>query len=511
MQLDVKATGQLLSLRPTVGQPIAAPPPIRHEVQTPPWMDRVRTDGWYLSIIVVCDVFAAVSAVGLAQWWISGPVHERNIALYSWFFVPVVVLILATRSMYKRKLNFKFLDDVEPVETAAAASALVLLTIMLVLVPPFQPGDLVIPYVRPGELVVHVWLCAAVLLPTVRLTRSVVYRYLRRKYHVATPVLIVGAGPIAHQLIARMRQVPEYGLRPVGLLDDVRPADTDVFDVPYLGATDTLENAVRTTGAEELIVAPSLISDEQLAHTALVAQNLGMRVRVVPRLMDAVGVGARVEHMGGVPLILLFHPDPKGWQFAVKHACDRVAAGVGLLLISPVFVGLALLVKNSSPGPVFYRQQRVGRDGAVFDCLKFRSMRPLDAADADFKPQAGTAPGGVEGDDRRTRIGKIMRKTSLDELPQLINVLRGEMSLVGPRPERPVFVELFEMQIRRYGDRHRVKAGVTGWAQVHGLRGQTSIADRAEFDNYYIENWSLRLDFKILVLTMLAVLRSVEE
>ncbi|MGB2918718.1 MAG: sugar transferase, partial [Mycobacterium sp.] len=157
------------------------------------------------------------------------------------------------------------------------------------------------------------------------------------------------------------------------------------------------------------------------------------------------------------------------------------------------------------------RQERIGRDGIVFGCLKFRSMRPLDPDKANFQLKDGAAPGGVEGEDRRTRIGKIMRKTSLDELPQLVNVLKGDMSLVGPRPERPEFVELFEMQIRRYGERHRVKAGITGWAQVHGLRGQTSIADRAEFDNYYIENWSLNLDFKVLVLTVLAVLRSVED
>jgi exopolysaccharide biosynthesis polyprenyl glycosylphosphotransferase len=236
-----------------------------------------------------------------------------------------------------------------------------------------------------------------------------------------------------------------------------------------------------------------------------------MRVRVVPRLMDAIGGGAWIDHLGGVPLIVLARIDPRGWQFALKHALDRTAAGVGLVLISPVFIGLALLVKVSSPGPILFRQQRIGRDGKIFDCLKFRTMRPLDPADAEFHVQTGTAPGGVEGDDRRTRIGKIMRKTSLDELPQLLNVLRGDMSVVGPRPERPEFVELFEMQVRRYGERHRVKAGITGWSQVHGLRGQTSIADRAEFDNYYIENWSLHLDLKILLLTVVAVLRSAED
>lgn len=181
-----------------------------------------------------------------------------------------------------------------------------------------------------------------------------------------------------------------------------------------------------------------------------------------------------------------------------------------LLLISPMFLTLVVLVKLSSPGPIFFSQPRVGRDGRVFECLKFRSMRATQASDTAFQLKTDAAPGGVEGIDRRTKIGKILRATSLDELPQFINVLRGEMSLVGPRPERPEFVELFEAQIQRYGERHRVQAGVTGWAQVHGLRGQTSIADRAEWDNYYIENWSLALDIKILALTVPAVLRRTE-
>jgi exopolysaccharide biosynthesis polyprenyl glycosylphosphotransferase len=232
---------------------------------------------------------------------------------------------------------------------------------------------------------------------------------------------------------------------------------------------------------------------------------------VVPRLYDAVGVNTRVEHIGGLPLMVLPHVNPKGWQFALKGVLDRVLTAIGLLLLSPVFLTLMLLVRLSSPGPIFFAQERIGRDGLPFDCLKFRSMRPPRASDASFERKAGDAPGGVEGVDRRTRIGKIMRQTSLDELPQLLNVLRGDMSLVGPRPERPEYVDLFEMQIRRYGERHRVKAGVTGWAQVHGLRGQTSIADRAEWDNYYIENWSIWLDVKILFLTVLAVLKRAED
>ena len=175
-------------------------------------------------------------------------------------------------------------------------------------------------------------------------------------------------------------------------------------------------------------------------------------------------------------------------------------------------------MRLSSPGPAFFRQRRVGRDGKVFSFYKFRSMSEVKASEAgggeasalDFLLAGDIAPGGVEGADRRTPVGRFLRRTSLDELPQLFNVLRGDMSLVGPRPERPEFVELFRQDIVRYGDRHRVKSGITGWAQVHGLRGQTSLAERVEWDNYYIAHWSLGLDLKILALTLLALFRNAE-
>lgn len=486
--------------------------PARADAQASPrLLESLRNESGYRTLTVVLDVWAAFWSVVLALWLTPGPVTDRGIAAWTWLFVPILIVVLSTRAMYRRKLSHRFLDDFEPVETSVAVSALATLTVLILAVPRL-PGDQAPgEYVRPSDVAVRLWICAAILVPGVRLVRSLAQRYCRRKFRFGTTAVVVGNGPIAQQLISRMHQTPDYGLRPAGVIDDNWPGDTDLIDVPYLGTTDNLEDAVRTTKAEDLIVAPSVLPDEQLALLAQRAQRLGMRVRVVPRLMDAVGVNAHVEHLGGVPLMVLYRVDPRGWQFTVKHAIDRTAAAIGLLLISPVFLSLALAVRLSSPGPIFFGQERIGRDGQVFTCLKFRSMRPADPADAAFALQDGAAPGGVEGEDRRTEIGKIMRKTSLDELPQLINVLRGDMSLVGPRPERPEFVDLFDMQIRRYGQRHRVKAGMTGWAQVHGLRGQTSIADRAEFDNYYIENWSLILDFKILILTVLAVLRPGED
>ncbi|AFM16119.1 exopolysaccharide biosynthesis polyprenyl glycosylphosphotransferase [Mycolicibacterium chubuense NBB4] len=512
MQLDLEAASHTPSSRPTVPRLHAATQPAA--AQTAPWtrfVDYLRAESGYVALTVGLDVWAAFWSVLFAQWSITGN-DSRGVYGWSWAFVPILVIILSTRSLYKRRLSHRFLDEFEPVETSIAVASLFLLALMTWWVIPQFPAGTVLPeYVRPSEMMLRVWLWAAFLVPLVRLARSMAQRYLRRKHNFGVPALIVGSGPVAHQLLTRMRQVPDYGLRPVGLLDDQRPVEAEMLEAPYLGTTDNLEVIARARGAEELIIAPSTIPDEQLAHTAQLAQNLGMRVRVVPRLMDAVGGGATVEHLGGIPLMVLCHTDPKGWQFTIKHVMDRTVAAVGLLMISPVFLTLMLLVRFSSPGPIFFGQDRIGRDGKVFQCLKFRSMRPVDPDATHFELKDGAAPGGVEGEDRRTRIGKIMRKTSLDELPQLLNVLRGDMSLVGPRPERPEFVELFEMQIRRYGDRHRVKAGMTGWAQVHGLRGQTSIADRAEFDNYYIENWNILLDVKILLLTVLAVLRSAED
>ncbi|MDQ4130723.1 MAG: sugar transferase, partial [Actinomycetota bacterium] len=204
--------------------------------------------------------------------------------------------------------------------------------------------------------------------------------------------------------------------------------------------------------------------------------------------------------------------NPKGWQFASKYALDRAVSALMLVPAAPILAAVAAAVKLSSPGPVFFRQRRVGRDGRSFDILKFRTMTAPVArwSGTPSLAESDTAPGGVEGEDRRTWVGRFLRRTSLDELPQLLNVLKGDMSVVGPRPERPEFAELFERQLHRYSDRHRVKAGITGWAQVHGLRGKTSIADRIEWDNFYIENWSLRLDFKILLMTLAAVLHRTE-
>ena len=456
----------------------------------------IRLDPLSTIVTISIDVLSGATATAVGVRWAARAHDSMPPVWLTALFVPLVVGLLASRRAYRRRLNRSFLDDIGLIEAAVAIASMVLLSTMLFL-PRYGDGP---------ETVLKIWLSAAVLLPIGRMVRAAIQRRLRRQHHLVAPTLIVGNGDLATKIVERLKASPEYGLDPIGLVDAEPPLGRRLTAaIEYLGGPDAIEQIINETGAECMVIAFSRTEDSVLAKVAGIARQHGLRVWVIPRMFDVVGRGARIEHVGGLPLQALPHTDPRGWQFAIKHFLDKFLAAIGLLVISPIFLVFMALVRLSSPGPVLFRQPRVGRDGRVFDCLKFRTMREPTDATADFKLQDGAAPGGVEGVDRRTTIGKFLRSTSLDELPQLINVVKGEMSLVGPRPERPEFVALFEMQIRRYGERHRVKAGMTGWAQVHGLRGQSSIADRAEWDNYYIENWSLGLDLRILLMTVPAM------
>ncbi|HWV85488.1 MAG TPA: sugar transferase [Capillimicrobium sp.] len=341
-------------------------------------------------------------------------------------------------------------------------------------------------------------------------------RRARTRRHVARPTLIVGTGSIGTRLARRLAEDPRYGLRPIGFVD--APCDPDGHQsepspLPVLGTIGDLPAIAEMAGAQQAIIAFSPAAHDDCLWPAIrQCERVGVRVSIVPRMFDALNGRIVYEHVGGLPLLGLRPSARRGAALAVKRAIDIVGSLTALILLWPLLAALALAVRLDSPGPILFRQRRVGLDGQEFDVLKFRTMRvgPPPTANG-FRPEPGCAPGGVEGDDRRTSLGRLLRRTSLDELPQLLNILRGEMSLVGPRPERPEFVAEFEREIPRYGDRLRVRCGLTGWAQVHGLRGQTSLEDRVEWDNFYIEHWSLWLDVKILVMTVAALFRPAED
>ena len=411
-------------------------------------------------------------------------------------YAGLVVALLARHGLYDWHLRLSVLDNLRRVVTATALASMIVLTLRILL--PGDVDDLAAQLLR-------LFAFSAVYLVAGRVAFDWTQLMARRHGELAKPTLIVGAGRVGALTAGRLLAHPELGLKPVGFLDK-EPLEEERLPVPVLGASWDLERLIEQHRIEHVVVTFSTAPSEVLLREVERCEQLGVSVSLVPRLFERVTERLSVEHIGGLPLLSTRRLNPQGWQFALKYTLDRLVAAALLLLALPLLLLLALGTLLSVGRPIFFRQPRFGLDGREFEMLKFRSMRALSEplAVPDLPPD--TAPGGVEGDDRRTRFGTFLRRTSLDELPQLLNVLKGEMSLIGPRPERPDFVRQFERQVYRYGDRHRVKSGITGWAQVHGLRGKTSLSERVEWDNFYIENWSLWLDVKILLMTCWAVL-----
>jgi Undecaprenyl-phosphate glucose phosphotransferase len=332
-------------------------------------------------------------------------------------------------------------------------------------------------------------------------TREVVRDLLRRRWRSGIGlkrVLVVGAGDLGRMVADRILEHSELGFKLVGYLDD-RLGSTDAVGhrgLPLLGTVDDLAEVCQREKVDTVYVALPIEEHVKMLSVVEFTSRECIDVHVVPDLLQFIALKARLEDLDGLPIISVNDVPLRGLNNVVKRLVDIFVSTIVLIFFAPFGLLLAWLVKRSSPGPVFYRQERMGLDGKPFTVYKFRSM-PIDAEDL-------TGPiWAPPRDPRVTPIGRWLRQHDLDELPQFWNVFKGEMSIVGPRPERPFFVEQFKHRIPQYMLRHKVKAGITGWAQVNGWRGNTSLEKRIEFDLYYIENWSLTLDLKIMWLTML--------
>lgn len=304
--------------------------------------------------------------------------------------------------------------------------------------------------------------------------------------------IIIGTGEVARLVLQKIQGSPYLGYHVLGLVNGV--ADGEPIDgFPVLGQTADLPRLIETLEIDEVIIAKPEADDEELVRLISLAHRERVNIKVFPDIFQIMAAGVSIDDLGGLPLLNVRDVALRGWKLTFKRALDVVGSAVGLILLSPLLLLIAILIKLESPGPVFFVQERMGLDAKPFPMIKFRSMR----TDAEQNGPGWT----VKDDPRRTRIGTFIRKYSIDELPQLINILVGDMSIVGPRPEQPAFVEQFRRMIPRYMERHREKAGLTGWAQVNGLRGDTSIIERTKYDLWYIENWSVWLDFKIIIRT----------
>ncbi|MCB0089122.1 MAG: exopolysaccharide biosynthesis polyprenyl glycosylphosphotransferase, partial [Caldilineaceae bacterium] len=290
-------------------------------------------------------------------------------------------------------------------------------------------------------------------------------------------------------------QNPKLGYQLVGFVDEASTQKVkSLLGVPVLGGLADIPTIIEQQAVDEVIIGLPESSSHDLVKIISLCEREKIGIRVFPDVFQIMASEVSIGDLGGLPLLTVRDVALQGWKLTLKRIIDVVFSAIGLVLLSPFMLLTALLVKLDSPGPVFYAQERMGLDARPFKMLKFRSMR----TDAESAGPGWTVP----DDPRKTKLGGFMRSVNLDELPQLINVLIGDMSLVGPRPERPVYVEQFRQIIPRYMDRHNERAGLTGWAQVNGLRGDTSIDERTKYDLWYIENWSLALDFKIMLRTL---------
>lgn len=320
-------------------------------------------------------------------------------------------------------------------------------------------------------------------------------RAIRRRGFNLRHVLLVGEGTPVQALIQRFEQFPELGLRARGVVTQEGDEHSSLDGIPVLGQFEEIRKVLSSTRVDEVLIAVPWSQNHEIARLLELLKDETVDVRLVPDVRAYAALGCDVEDFDGLPVVRINDsPLSSGWAPLAKRVTDVILSSLGLVVLSPLLLLIAVLIKVTTRGPVLYVQERMGLDGRTFHMLKFCSMRP----DAESKGAMWARP----GDTRCTPLGAILRKTSLDELPQLWNVLCGDMSLVGPRPERPVFVQKFRHEVPHYMLRHKVKAGITGWAQVNGWRGNTSLRHRIECDLYYIQHWSYVLDLKILTLTL---------
>jgi exopolysaccharide biosynthesis polyprenyl glycosylphosphotransferase len=438
-----------------------------------PWLRRIRA--WMLVLPVDALLLMLPVLWTPAQWKASTATAV------------LAVVLLTGGGRYRARLHLSVLDDLPGllgrVLVAAAAVALLIAT--------RYAAESVITYL--GNITIAIGLVVVG-----RAVTTGVIKWARRRGLTRHRLVVIGGGPVARELVEVLRVDRRYGLCVEGFVDDgdLHPAGTVARQLGWLA---DLDDVVRRHEADVLLIADGEFSERQLLEVVRTPACLPADLLVVPRLRYFNTQAWMSDHIGSIPIMRIKTPSLRGPSRVVKRVFDVLVAGLALLLVSPVLAVCALAVRIEGGPGVLFRQRRVGRDGIEFDCLKLRSMRPVDEDEA-------ATTWTVAHDRRVGPVGRFLRRTSLDELPQLWNIVRGDMTLVGPRPERPHFVSRFSREFERYADRHRVQAGLTGLAQVNGLRGDTSIADRARYDNYYIENWSLWLDVKIILRTFSEVL-----
>jgi exopolysaccharide biosynthesis polyprenyl glycosylphosphotransferase len=440
---------------------------------------------WAWMIVLPVDVVALMSPVVVDPRYAGAFLLTTGLALWLSF----------SGGRHRAKLHLSVLDEL-PYILGRLLAVIAVVGLVLSLAHGRVAGA--VPPTAAGTDFLLLALPAVALLLLGRFATTAIVLWARRRSLIARRTVIVGGGVTATELATLLQRSPRYGLEVVGFVDDGARCEASSV-ARHLGAVSSLGPLVAVYGATVLLIADGSVDEEELQAIVRTPACGSCDLLVVPRMHAFQTRVGEADNIGSIPIMRIRKVYLSGAAWTLKRAMGLLGALLGLILFAPVLAVCALAVRlEGGPGVIFH-QQRVGRDGRLFDCLKFRTMRPATTRES-------STQWSIAHDQRLRPLGRFLRRTSLDELPQLWNVLRGDMALVGPRPERPHFVEEFSEQYDCYAQRHRVRVGLTGLAQVSGLRGDTPIGDRARVDNYYIENWSIWLDVKVLLRTVGEVL-----
>jgi exopolysaccharide biosynthesis polyprenyl glycosylphosphotransferase len=466
--------------RPLVVTPTTSPPSGRLVFLTPDWLPLA---------LVVGDALIAAASVP-AGYWIKYGNASQTLPFGPYLAaIPVVVVLylfsLSVTGQYRSWRGRTLVDQLFALYSGIGLAAVLMFAAI-------EAANL-------GQRYSRLTILPAVLLSAVLMTGE---RYLLRQYETrlrrqgigTERVLMVGTGEGSEMLIRRMSMFPQYGFHVVGVASDEFHAGETYFGVPVVGRVEDLPNLVTPLRVDQVFLALPASQRDRLLHLIALCEDRNLEFKIVPDLLEVMSTRASADALDGLPLVGVRRNQLRGSAAAAKRLIDVLVSSVLLVLFSPVLLVIVILMKLTMPGPILFRQERVGRLRRPFVIYKFRSMVP--DAEAETGPVVAKP-----GDSRVTNLGRILRRLSLDELPQLYNVLRGDMSLVGPRPQPTFFDERYAGEVPRYLERQQVRPGLTGWAEVNDLRGAAPISDRTMYDVYYIENWSLALDLKCIVLT----------
>ncbi len=463
---------------------------------TRPAARTVLSPDWLPIALLIGDSLIAGISVLLAYWYRYNldrinRTNGQQLAFGPYLVaLPAVIAIfaisLAVNRQYRSWRGRTLVDQLLSLYSGIALAAVLMLAAISVTNTGLEYSRLTLVY----SLVI-----SAILMTLERYVLRAYETRLRRQGIGTEHVLMVGTGTGSQLLIQRMTMFPQYGFHVAAVLDDSLEAGSSYAGAQVVGPTRELRHWVSELRVDQVFLAVPNATSDQIVHLIKTCDDLRVEFKLVPDLLEVMSTRAAADAIDGLPLIGIRHSRLRGIAAVLKRAIDILVSAVALVIASPFMLIIAILIKLTSPaGPVLFRQPRVGLHDRRFTVYKFRSMIP--DAEADTGPVVATP-----GDDRITPVGRVLRRLSLDELPQLFNILKGDMSLVGPRPMPVFLVERFTEEIPRYLERHQVRPGLTGWAQVNDLRGGEAFGDRAMYDIYYVENWSLALDLKILILT----------